>query len=209
MSNWPVELAEPLVGPFEAAFDRSGKIARALDALGPVADRDCVVVDATAGPIRRSLTALGARVVDAPLASPFQLPVGDGSADCVIGLWSAFRGPVPDEIAEADRVLRTGGRLLVIHDYGRDDVSRIRGELPEYGVWSRKSGPFLNGGFRIRVLHCWWDFDSPEATTTFLTDAFGDAGASVAATLKRPRLSYNVAIYHRSKPAPGVNGPAR
>ncbi|HEX8026794.1 MAG TPA: hypothetical protein VF484_11385 [Candidatus Limnocylindrales bacterium] len=201
MSNWPVDLAAPLIGPFEAAFDRAGKIGRALESLGPVGDRDCVVVDATDGPVRRSMVALGARIVDAPMASPFALPVADASADCVIGLWSAFRGPVLAEIAEAERVLRVGGRLLVVHDYGRDDVSRIRGDRPEYGAWTRKNGPFLTGGFRIRVVHCFWDFASPEATTAFLTDAFGAAGSTVAATLKRPRLSYNVAIYHRSKPA--------
>jgi hypothetical protein len=205
MSNWPVELADPLVARFEAAFDRAGKISRTLEALGPVKDRDCVVVDGSRSPIRRSLVDLGARVVDAPLDAPLRLPVGDGSADCVIGLWSAFRGVVPAEVAEADRVLRTGGRLLVIHDYGRDDVSRIRGSLPEYGAWTRKGGPFLGGGFRIRVVHCFWDFDSPDDTAAFLGEAFGDAGSSVAATLKRPRLSYNVAIYHRSKPAPGSN----
>jgi len=208
MSNWPVDLADNLVDRFEAAFDRAGKIGRSLDALGPVKDRDCVVVDGPRSPIRRSLVELGARVVDAPLADPLSLPVGDGSADCVIGLWSTFRGVVPAEVAEADRVLRTGGRLLIIHGYGRDDVSRIRGSLPEYGAWTRKGGPFLGGGFRIRVVHCFWDFDSPEETAAFLGDAFGEPGATVAATLKRPRLSYNVAIYHRSKPAPGA-GPAR
>ena len=202
MSNWPVDLADPLVERFEAAFDRAGKIGRTLDALGPVRDRDCIVVDGPRSPIRRSLVDLGARVVDAPLAAPLRLPGGDASADCVIGLWSSFRGVVPAEVAEAERVLRTGGRLLVIHDYGRDDVSRIRGDLPEYGAWTRKGGPFLAGGFRVRVVHCFWDFDSAEATAAFLEEAFGDAGASVAATLKRPRLSYNVAIYHRSKPAP-------
>lgn len=201
MSNLPVELREDLVERFEAAFDRAGKIGRALENLGPVGDRDCVVVDAPAGPVRRALVELGARVVDSPLASPLALPVGDRSADCVIGLWSAFRGPVAAEIAEADRVLRTGGRLLVIHDYGRDDVSRIRGDLPEYGSWTRKNGPFLTGGFRVRVLHCWWEFDSADLATAFLSDAFGEVGAAVAASLKRPRLSYNVAIYHRSKPA--------
>jgi hypothetical protein len=211
MSNRPIELADPLVAQFDAAFDRAGKIGRALEALGPVGNRDCVVVDGDRSPIRRSLLEFGARVVDAPIANPLQLPVRDGSADCVIGLWSSFRGVVPAEVAEADRVLRTGGRLLVIHDYGRDDVSRIRGDQPEYGTWSRKGGPFLSGGFRIRVLHCFWDFESSEATSAFLGEAFGDAGASVAASLKRPRLSYNVAIYHRSKPAPssGAGSPAR
>jgi len=205
MSNWPVDLGDALVERFEAAFDRAGKIARALDALGPVGDRDCILLDGPRSPIRRSLVELGARIVDAPLESPFRLPGGTASADCVIGLWSAFRGLVPAEVAEADRILRTGGRLLIVHDYGRDDVSRVRGDLPDYGAWTRKGGPFLSNGFRIRVVHCWWDFDSLEATTAFLGDAFGTAGMTVAATLKRPRLSYNVAIYHRSKPAPGIS----
>jgi hypothetical protein len=198
---------------FEAAFDRAGKIARGLIALGAaepegsLADRDVVVVDATGGPIRRGLVDAGARIVDAPLGLPLRLPQPDASADVVVGLWSAFRGKVPTEIAEVDRVLRPGGRHLVVHDYGRDDVSRILGSRPEYGAWSQRDGPFLSGGFRVRVLHCFWDFDSPEETASFLGDAFGRAGSAVAATLKRPRLSYNVAIFHRSKPT-GPEGPA-
>jgi hypothetical protein len=88
----------------------------------------------------------------------------------------------------------------VVHDYGRDDVSRLNGERPEYGAWSRRTGPFLRGGFRVRVLHCFWEFQSPEVLTQFLTAAFGESGASVAASLKRPRLSYNIAIYHRTRP---------
>ena len=31
----------------------------------------------------------------------------------------------------------------------------------------------------------------------FLEAAFGNAGREVAASMKRPRLSYNVAVYHR------------
>ena len=109
------------------------------------------------------------------------------------------RGVDPRDLAEADRVLRPDGRLLVVHDYGRDDVSRLRGDLPEYGLWSRRDGPFLSAGFRIRVVHCFWTFASLEAMTAFLGGAFGEVGAALAATLKRPRLSYNVAVYHRSR----------
>ena len=32
----------------------------------------------------------------------------------------------------------------------------------------------------------------------FLESAFGDAGRAVAERLTRPRLSYNVAVYHRT-----------
>ena len=51
--------------------------------------------------------------------------------------------PTPGRLAEVDRVLRPDGRLLVVQDYGRDDVCRLRGELPEYGAWSRRDGPYL------------------------------------------------------------------
>ena len=133
---------------------------------------------------------------------PFRLGADDGSADVVVGLWSTFRGVDQAEVAEVDRVLRPGGRHLAVHDYGRDDVSRlhVESERPEYGAWSQRAGPFLSGGFKVRVVHCFWEFESLEATTRFLSAAFGAAGAAVAASLKRPRLSWNVAVYHRSRP---------
>ena len=65
-------------------------------------------------------------------------------------------------------------------------------------IWSRREGPFLRGGgFKIRVLHCFWTFESLEDTRAFLEEAFGERGVAVAAGLRRPRLSWNVAVYHR------------
>ena len=101
-------------------------------------------------------------------------------------------------MASAARVLRRGGRLLVLHDYGRDDVSRLRGDLPEYGLWSRRDGQFLRGGFKVRVVHAFWTFETLEDAQDFLAAAFGAIGREVASGMKRPRLSYNVAVYHRT-----------
>ena len=102
------------------------------------------------------------------------------------------------DLAEVDRVLRPGGRLLVVHDYGRDDVSTLRDpDAPEYHAWSRRDGPFLRDGkFRIRVLHCFWTFPTMDEAREALA-LFGERGATVSARLKRPRLSWNVAVYHR------------
>jgi len=202
VSDLPVSLPRELESAFVAALDRAGKLVAALDALGPITDRDVLVIDASGGPIIDGLTAAGARLTSVPGTSPLQLPAADASADVVIGLWSAFRGVDAAELAEVDRVLRPGGRQLAVHDYGRDDVSRlhVEAERPEYGAWSQRTGPFLTGGFKVRVVHCFWEFDSMEATFHFLKAAFDGVGEVVAESLKRPRLSYNVAVYHRSRP---------
>jgi len=200
VSDLPLPLPGDLAGRLSSALDVEGKILRGLEALGPVAGRDVVLVDGAGSAVAAGLAALGARVRHHPVSAPFRTDLPDGSADVVVGLWSSFRGVDAAELAEADRILRPEGRLLVVHDYGRDDVSRLIGpDRPEYGAWSHRSGPFLTGGFRVRVLHCFWTFESSEATRAFLVDAFGEIGDAVAATLKRPRLSYKVAIYHRPR----------
>jgi len=199
MSDLPVALPSELERTLVRALDRAGKLVAALEALGPIADRDVLVIDATGGPIIDGLVAAGARLKSA--ARPGRrIDAPDGSADVVLGLWSTFRGVESGEVAEVDRVLRPGGRQLAVHEYGRDDVSRLHGERPEYGTWSNRAGPFLTGGFKVRVVHCFWEFESMDATIEFLTSAFGEVGAAVAKTLKRPRLSWNVAVYHRSRP---------
>lgn len=203
VADLPIDLPAPLAERLLRAFDAEGKILRALEALGPVSGRDVAIVGGAKAWADR-LAALGARVAPVEWAGPDRLPLADRSVDVVIGGWSTFRGVDPAEMAEVDRVLRGGGRLLVVHDYGRDDVSTLRGELPEYGPWSRRDGPFLTGGFKVRVLHCWWTFDDIAAAREFLAAAFGEAGVALAAELKRPRLSHNVAVYHRARPATGA-----
>jgi len=81
-------------------------------------------------------------------------------------------------------------------------VSRLRGDLPEYGPLSRRDGPLLTNGFKIRVVHCFWTFPSMDEARAFLEAAFGSVGRALAGGMTRPRLSYNVAIYHRTIGAP-------
>jgi hypothetical protein len=198
VSDLPLTLPHDAASTLLAVLDRERKIDRALATLGLIADRDVAVIGAGAAELER-LRAAGARVSELPPdhGEPWRLT--DASADTIVSAWSAFRGVSPHELAEADRVLRPDGRLIVIHDYGRDDVSRLRGDLPEYGLWSRRDGPFIRNGFRIRVLHCFWTFESVAQAVQFLGEAFGEAGSRIGRELKRPRLSYNVAVYHRTR----------
>ncbi len=201
VADLPFDLDPALAERLGRALDAEDKIPRAFEALGPVGDRDVVLVDTPSGIRTAQLESLGARVrLVGPLTEQ-GFDASDASADAVIGCWSAFRGAPAAELAEARRLLRPDGRLLALHDYGRDDVTRLRGDQPEFEAWSRRDGPFLSIGFKLHVVHCWWTFDSLEEARGFLDEAFGQGGLDVAATLRRPRLSYNVAIYHRGTEA--------
>ena len=210
VADLPFPVAPPYDDALLSALDLEGKIPRALEALGPIGGRDVAVVGP--GPTELGqLADLGGRLTDvaSPPGASTALPTAAsapatsglvaGSVDVVTARWTAFRGADPAEVADADRVLRPGGRLLVVHDYGRDDVSLLRGDLPEYRLWSRRDGPFLAAGFRIRVIHCFWTFLDLADAHSFLRGAFGAAGEAVAATLKRPRLTYKVGVYHRTR----------
>lgn len=207
VADLPFQLPAPLAERLSAVADPEGKIVRALEALGPLAGRDVIVLDLPDGPLLCQFEAAGIEPAIGPLRAPLRVDAPDGSVDAVVSLWSGFRGVDEQELAEVDRVLRPEGRLLVVHDYGRDDVSSLRAkDAPEYGAWSRREGPFLRGGFKLRVVHCFWTFESIDDARSLLEAGFGERGIELAGRLKRPRLSWNVAIYHRSRGG-SVGGP--
>lgn len=190
------QLLEPLV----RIVDAEGRLPAAIQALGPVAGRDVAVLDAPDGPGPRRLLMLGAWMRLAPGASLGALP--DASADVIVawrhGFWPTADG-WRDDVAQAARVLRSGGRLLVVKDYGRDEVVRLlwdeehARQLIDY---SHPKGPFLGVGFRVRVVHCWWRWETLEDASAMLQRSFGAAGSAVAQGMRRPRLAYKVAVYH-------------
>jgi hypothetical protein len=182
------------------AVDAEGRLPAALEALGPVAGRDVVVLDASDGPGPRRLLALGAWVRTPPAGALGRLP--DASADALVA-WRTGFSPADDDwqddLAQAGRVLRGDGRLLVVKDYGRDDVTPLFGDevrARQLVSYSHPKGPFLGSGFRVRVLHCWWRWETQDEATAELAALFGDAGRSIAQGMRRPRLSYKVAVYH-------------
>ncbi len=223
MSDTPFPLPEDGVAPrVLAAFDADAKIPRALDALGPIAGREVVLVGAgPAGHRVRELVALGGRVT--ALAAPTDLEplraavadlgedvrvaegdegatgLPDASTDVVVSFWDGYRPPADAAVAEADRILRPDGRLLLVRDYGRDDHVRAEPAIAdETYAWSRRDGWYLTHGFRVRVIHAFWTFGDLDEARELLEAAFGEGGRAMAAGLTRPRISHNVAVYHRN-----------
>jgi hypothetical protein len=182
--------------------DREGKIAAAMAGLGPIDGRQVVLLDADGGFRARQLGELGAVVT--PVAGRVTSDRPARSSDVVASFWAGFEGVTPStdlEVAEAERIARPGGRLLVAHDYGRDDVSHLLADADRErasSAWSARLAWFLSHGFKIKVLHAWWTFDSLDDARELLVAAFDDRGAAVAGAMSRPRLAYKVALFHRT-----------
>jgi SAM-dependent methyltransferase len=197
---------------FLGVVDVEGKLLAALEDLGPVGGRNVVLLDAGRGSWERQLAGIGAAVTAVAFPDPLdeaaalariaELPAAE--ADTVVVPWSELAVPGSRFISEAQRLLRPCGRLLLMHDYGRDDVWGLWPERRDRVVaWSRRRGPFLGDGFRVRVIHCWWTFRSAEEARELLTAGFGPLGVELADRMKRLRLEYQVAVYHRWVPGPG------
>ncbi|MFN8622883.1 MAG: hypothetical protein U0869_19270 [Chloroflexota bacterium] len=202
MADQSLRLPDPrLQARLGAAIDREGKIPAALASLAPVEGHRVLLIDPDSGLRERQLAQLGGRVTSVRNAVLGSVP--SASADVVVACWSAIRPgeePAARQVGETMRILAPTGRLVVVHDYGRDDVSDLLGSPAREAqlvAWSHREGPFLVNGFKLRVLHCWWSWDTLEEATEVLAAAFGEAGARVAAAMRRPRLAYKVAVYHR------------
>ena len=110
--------------------DAEGKIPRALEAHGPFAGRDVTLFGAS--PEReRWLTEAGARltvVADPATEAVWPSPA---SADIVMAFWAAFDAPDRStQLANAERLLRPDGRLVVVVNAGDASVV-VSPQVPE------------------------------------------------------------------------------
>lgn len=200
----PITPADPaLMSALAEVFDLEGKVGSALEALGPVAGRDVLLLDGDGGRRQAALEASGASVRAIDDLDPGGLPAG--SADVVVGCWTGLGlGPATDPLilAGLERVLRPEGRLLLVEDYGRDDIRALYADPRREGqlaLASDRHGPMLAAGFRVRTLHCFWTFPSTAAAGSLLAAVFPETGARVAAGMDRPRLEHKIAVFHRSR----------
>ena len=130
------------------------------------------------------------------------LPLRDAAVDIVLhGLIDAEEGSLP-AIAEALRVLRPGGRLVVLGYYGRDDVAPLL--EPEVVAHARQAtqrriGWWLRHGFKIKVVHARLDLRDVEAAHAILPRLYGDRARAFLMSAHPPMPELKLGLYHLAK----------
>ena len=135
---------------------------------------------------------------------PTRLPLRDAAVDVVLS------GSVePDDaslpaVDEAMRVLRSGGHLVAISGYGRDEASLLlEPEVVERLVAAshHRTGWWVRHGFRIKVIHTRIDLRDEASAHELLPRLYGDRGLAYLMRPHRPWLELKLALYHRQKAA--------
>ncbi len=133
---------------------------------------------------------------------PTALPLRDGAVDIVLhGLIEAEDAWLP-AITEAMRVIRPGGRLVVMGYYGRDDVAPLL--EPEVVAQARhatqrRSGWWLRHGFKIKVVHARLDLRDADAAHAILPRLYGDRARAFLMTAYPAMPELKLGLYHLAK----------
>jgi len=133
---------------------------------------------------------------------PERLTLRDGAVDVVLsGAIEPDDGSLP-AIAEALRVLRPGGRLIVIGYYGRDDLAGLlEPEVVDhvFQATQRRTGWWLRNGFKIKVVHTRIDLSDAAAAIELLPRLYGDRGRAFLMGPHADSLELKLGLYHRAK----------
>jgi SAM-dependent methyltransferase len=131
-----------------------------------------------------------------------KLPLRDEAVDIVLSAEIEPDDRWLPAIREALRVLRPGGRLVVIGYYGRDDVaSLLDPEVVDQAqrATQRRTGWWLRHGFKIKVVHARIDLQDDQTANELLPRLYGDRGR---AFLRRPHplsLRLRLGLYHLAR----------
>jgi SAM-dependent methyltransferase len=131
--------------------------------------------------------------------TPEHLPLRDGAVDVVLsGLIEPDDTSLP-AIAEALRVLRPDGRLIVIGYYGRDAMSALlEPEVVAHAreATQRRTGWWLRHGFKIKVVHTRIDVSDPDVALEILPRLYGDRARAFLMGPHPPSLELKLGLYH-------------
>ena len=205
------------------AVDPEGRIPASMQAVAPIEGRVLLDVGAGVGdrtivyarlsahvyaleldpkalPILRGrIKSSGAANVTVLPAGAEAIPLENDSVDVAYATWSYFFGPGAEPgLTEVERVVRPGGDIVVVQNYGHDELARFwtpsEGECETWPLW------FKEHGFTCEVVDTVWRFPGPEEALAVLAFLWGESARAYVLESDRVEFGYKVAVYHRRVP---------
>ena len=205
------------------AIDPEERISSAMQAIAPIEGRVMLDVGAgigdrtilyarlaahvyalepapTALPILRGrIRSSGASNVTVVPAGAERIPLEDNAADVAYATWAYFFGPGSEPgLREVGRVVRPGGDIVVVQNYGHDELARFwdpkESECETWPAW------FADHGFTCQVIDTAWRFRTQEEALAVLEFLWGDRARTYVLESEKATFDYKVAVYHRCVP---------
>jgi ubiquinone/menaquinone biosynthesis C-methylase UbiE len=209
-----------LFGLMAQAIDPEQRISTAMQTIAPLQDRVLLDVGAGVGdrtilyaqlaahvyalePDPEALPILRGRIKSSQASNVTVVPAGaqaipleDNCADVAYATWAYFFGPGSEPgLLEVERVVQPGGDIVVVQNYGQDEMSRFwapqESECESWPPW------FAEHGFSCQVVDTVWRFRSQDEALAVLDFLWGEPARAYVLEHDKLEFAYKVAVYHR------------
>ena len=216
---WGPEQLE-LLERMTQAVDPEERVPAAIQAAAPLEGRTLLDVGAGVGdqtivyarlashvyalePDPRALPILRGRIksagetnVTVVPGSAESIPLEDGTVDVAYATWAYFFGPGSEPgLRETERVVRSGGDIVVVQNYGRDELAEFW--LPQESECEAWPAWFQEKGFACEVVDTVWRFATIEEALAVLEFLWGAEARKHVLEQGKVEFGYKVAVYHR------------
>jgi ubiquinone/menaquinone biosynthesis C-methylase UbiE len=202
------------------AIDPEKRIPAAMQALAPIEDRVMLDVGAGIGDrtilyarvaahvyalepdptaqvlLRGRVKSSGASNITVVPAGAESIPLADNCVDVAYATWAYFFGPGGEPgLQEVERVVRPGGELVVVQNYGHDELSRFwatqEADCESWPPW------FAEHDFACQVVDTVWRFRTRDEALDVLDFLWGARARAYVLAHDHFEFDYRVAIYYR------------
>jgi SAM-dependent methyltransferase len=202
-----IDPEERIPAAMQAAAPLEGR--KLLDVGAGVGDRTIVYArlaehvyalepDPKALPILRGrIKSSGATNVTVVPGGADSIPLEDGLVDVAYATWAYFFGPGSEPgLREVERVIRPGGDIVIVQNYGHDELARFwlphEAECESWPPW------FEEQGFACEVVDTVWRFQTIDEALAVLEFLWGEAARNHVLEQAKTEFGYKVAVYHRT-----------